>query len=65
MTGASDKPGRCAICGKPVETQAYRPFCSRRCGDLDLQRWLAGRYVVPGQPLEEGGAGAFDEDDQG
>lgn len=37
----------CPICGKPVET-AFRPFCSKRCADVDLQRWLSGRYVVPG-----------------
>lgn len=43
----------CAICGKPAEP-AYRPFCSRRCADVDLQRWLSGRYVVPGAPAEDG-----------
>lgn len=37
----------CPICGKPVE-KAFRPFCSKRCSDVDLQRWLSGRYVVPG-----------------
>jgi endogenous inhibitor of DNA gyrase (YacG/DUF329 family) len=38
---------KCPMCSKPLETDAYRPFCSRRCADLDLQRWLTGRYVVP------------------
>jgi endogenous inhibitor of DNA gyrase (YacG/DUF329 family) len=37
----------CAICGKPVDP-AFRPFCSKRCADVDLQRWLSDRYVVPG-----------------
>ncbi|WP_419320938.1 DNA gyrase inhibitor YacG [Caulobacter sp. ErkDOM-E] len=37
----------CPICGKPVDPVA-RPFCSKRCADVDLQRWLSGRYVVPG-----------------
>lgn len=37
----------CPICGKPVEA-AFRPFCSKRCADVDLQRWLSDRYVVPG-----------------
>jgi endogenous inhibitor of DNA gyrase (YacG/DUF329 family) len=37
---------KCPICGKPVEPD-YRPFCSRRCADVDLQRWLTGRYAVP------------------
>ena len=37
----------CPICGKPVDPVA-RPFCCKRCADVDLQRWLSGRYVVPG-----------------
>lgn len=37
----------CPICGKPTEA-AFRPFCSKRCADVDLQRWLSDRYVVPG-----------------
>jgi uncharacterized protein len=37
----------CPICGKPAAA-ATRPFCSRRCADVDLGRWLSGRYVVPG-----------------
>jgi uncharacterized protein len=36
----------CPICGKPREPR-HRPFCSQRCADVDLQRWLSGRYVVP------------------
>ena len=36
----------CAICGRPIQPE-YRPFCSRRCSDVDLQRWLAGRYALP------------------
>ena len=42
----SDANSTCAICGKPADPQ-YRPFCSRRCADVDLQRWLTGRYAVP------------------
>jgi endogenous inhibitor of DNA gyrase (YacG/DUF329 family) len=41
--------GRCPICGKP-RNQGYRPFCSKRCADIDLNRWLSGAYVVPGNP---------------
>ncbi|MFQ3458148.1 MULTISPECIES: DNA gyrase inhibitor YacG [Bradyrhizobium] len=44
----SATPRACPICGKPVE-QAFRPFCSARCRDVDLNRWLTGRYVVPGR----------------
>jgi endogenous inhibitor of DNA gyrase (YacG/DUF329 family) len=65
MTQAPDRGGKCAVCGRPRETQAYRPFCSKRCADVDLQRWLSNGYVVPGQPAEDGGAGAFDEHDEG
>jgi endogenous inhibitor of DNA gyrase (YacG/DUF329 family) len=32
----------------------YRPFCSRRCADVDLQRWLAGRYAVAAVEDEDG-----------
>jgi uncharacterized protein len=39
------KRRRCPICAKPVDP-AFRPFCSRRCADVDLQRWLSGGYVV-------------------
>jgi endogenous inhibitor of DNA gyrase (YacG/DUF329 family) len=37
---------QCPICRKPAQDE-YRPFCSRRCADVDLQRWLTGRYAVP------------------
>ena len=36
----------CPICGKPAEAE-YRPFCSRRCADVDLGRWLTGGYAIP------------------
>jgi uncharacterized protein len=39
-------PKLCSLCGKPQEA-AFRPFCSRRCADVDLHRWLAGAYAVP------------------
>ncbi len=44
----------CPMCKKPSDL-AFRPFCSKRCADLDLQRWLTGRYAIP--------ARADDEDD--
>ena len=37
---------KCPICGRATEAD-YTPFCSRRCADVDLQRWLSGRYAVP------------------
>jgi uncharacterized protein len=45
-TGQSSIAKPCPICGKPVE-QRFRPFCSRRCADVDLNRWLSGAYTVP------------------
>jgi endogenous inhibitor of DNA gyrase (YacG/DUF329 family) len=48
--GKSAKP--CPICGKPA-TEASRPFCSERCRDVDLNRWLSGSYVVPGRENED------------
>lgn len=36
----------CPICAKPTETD-YRPFCSKRCADIDLGRWFSESYSVP------------------
>ncbi|HBS39712.1 MAG TPA: DNA gyrase inhibitor YacG, partial [Rhodobacteraceae bacterium] len=36
----------CPICQKPP-LAAYRPFCCKRCADLDLAKWLSGAYSVP------------------
>jgi endogenous inhibitor of DNA gyrase (YacG/DUF329 family) len=46
----------CPICGKPA-AQGHRPFCSKRCRDIDLGRWLRGVYRVE---TDEG----LPEDDQ-
>lgn len=35
----------CPICQKTAD-EKYRPFCSRRCADVDLGRWLTGSYAV-------------------
>jgi endogenous inhibitor of DNA gyrase (YacG/DUF329 family) len=42
----------CPICDKATDP-AYRPFCSRRCADLDLGRWLTGSYAVPSTRPED------------
>ena len=39
----------CPICHKPA-APGYRPFCSRRCADVDLGRWLTEGYRLPGPP---------------
>ena len=38
--------GKCPICGKPTRPE-FRPFCSKRCADVDLNRWLSGTYAIP------------------
>jgi endogenous inhibitor of DNA gyrase (YacG/DUF329 family) len=42
----------CPICGKPRD-EAFRPFCSKRCADVDLNRWLSGVYAVPVKDEED------------
>ncbi|WP_425404575.1 DNA gyrase inhibitor YacG [Hwanghaeella sp.] len=41
---ADERP--CAVCGRPAAAQ-YRPFCSKRCADVDLNRWLGEQYRIP------------------
>jgi endogenous inhibitor of DNA gyrase (YacG/DUF329 family) len=42
----------CPICSRPTD-KAYRPFCSRRCTDADLARWMNGAYAVPSNDPED------------
>jgi endogenous inhibitor of DNA gyrase (YacG/DUF329 family) len=52
---ATAKPARrkpCPICGRPSDPAAT-PFCSDRCRDVDLARWLTGSYVIPASPTDE------------
>ena len=50
----------CPICGKPAQPE-YRPFCSKRCSDVDLQRWLSGRYAIPATDDEAEGDGSEED----
>jgi endogenous inhibitor of DNA gyrase (YacG/DUF329 family) len=43
---------QCPICGKPTAAD-YRPFCSRRCADIDLGRWLTESYSIPAEAEDE------------
>jgi uncharacterized protein len=52
----------CPICGKPTEI-LFRPFCSKRCADVDLHRWFAGVYAVPVTEDEEEDERRDDSDD--
>lgn len=47
--------GRCPICEAPT-VETYAPFCSRRCADVDLHRWLTGNYAVPATEDDSDGA---------
>lgn len=56
----------CPMCGQPA-VHRYRPFCSRRCADIDLGRWLSGAYAIPEvedpEGLDEPEFSDFDRDD--
>lgn len=49
----------CPICGKAAMSEA-RPFCSKRCADIDLGRWFGGTYRIPTDDPPDG-----DESDPG
>jgi endogenous inhibitor of DNA gyrase (YacG/DUF329 family) len=42
----------CPICARETDPK-YRPFCSRRCADVDLGRWVTGAYVLPAEPADD------------
>ncbi|MEO1329224.1 MAG: DNA gyrase inhibitor YacG [Pseudomonadota bacterium] len=44
--------GRCPICEKAPDPE-YRPFCSRRCADVDLGRWMTGGYAAPAEEADD------------
>ncbi|MFA7262220.1 MAG: DNA gyrase inhibitor YacG [Caulobacter sp.] len=51
----------CSRCDKPMDP-AYRPFCSRRCADIDLQKWLTGSYAIPGSETDDESEGEGGDD---
>lgn len=42
----------CPICAEDSATK-YRPFCSRRCADVDLSKWMNGNYAIPSRDPED------------
>ncbi|MCD6570549.1 MAG: DNA gyrase inhibitor YacG [Deltaproteobacteria bacterium] len=50
---------KCPVCGRITEYEGnpFRPFCSKKCKDIDLVNWADGRYRIPGQDARK------DEDD--
>ena len=50
----SELKSKCPICDRTSDAK-YRPFCSKRCADVDLARWLSGSYAIPDDEDEDGG----------
>ncbi|WEK03268.1 MAG: DNA gyrase inhibitor YacG [Candidatus Devosia phytovorans] len=47
---------KCPICGRAT-VEEWKPFCSKRCADVDLNRWLSDSYVIPArddEPRDDG-----------
>lgn len=55
------KGGKCPVCGKPTE-QRYRPFCSQRCQQIDLGRWLGETYRIAADQAPASPSSDLDED---
>ena len=53
---------KCANCGKPQDVK-FRPFCSKRCADVDLNRWFKGNYAIPVVEENEAPDEGHDPDD--
>ncbi|MFC3206334.1 DNA gyrase inhibitor YacG [Aquamicrobium soli] len=51
----------CPECGRPSARDTY-PFCSVRCKNVDLNRWLSGAYVIPGEDAEDTPDGTPEQD---
>ncbi|MEX0643933.1 MAG: DNA gyrase inhibitor YacG [Parvularculaceae bacterium] len=68
MTSSNDKApsqkGVCPTCAKPTVAD-YAPFCSKRCADIDLHRWLVGAYAVPAVETDDAPTDAGDAGDAG
>ncbi len=46
-------PPLCPVCERRRADADYKPFCSKRCADVDLSRWLKGAYAIPGRPTDD------------
>ncbi|MGC1575621.1 MAG: DNA gyrase inhibitor YacG [Beijerinckiaceae bacterium] len=63
MTDKGETGKACPICGKP-SVQPFAPFCSKRCADIDLGRWLKGVYSIPVSEAEDSGEGEMADERQ-
>ena len=59
---AERPPAKCPICGEPAVAEFF-PFSSKRCADVDLNRWLSGRYFIPAVESEPDREIPTDEDE--
>ena len=50
----------CPHCRKLAE-KPFAPFCSKRCADIDLNRWFTGSYAIPAIELDDVDEGDFEE----
>ncbi len=47
------KEHKCPICSQITDNEKYKPFCSKRCADIDLGRWFDGAYAIAAQEMDE------------
>lgn len=62
MSAKKSKTPTCPICGEKPPSDRFRPFCSARCADVDLHRWLGGVYAVPAEETAANDDGEKDAD---
>ena len=60
MSAAEPKTCKCVICGK-AQDEKFKPFCSKRCADVDLNRWFSGGYAIPAAEEDDGEQANGDE----
>jgi len=53
----------CPVCGRPTEAK-LKPFCSKHCADVDLARWLDGRYAIPGRETDQSDLASQSSDEE-
>ncbi len=44
---------KCPICRQELTDMKYKPFCSKRCADIDLGNWFNGAYAIPVEEMDE------------
>jgi endogenous inhibitor of DNA gyrase (YacG/DUF329 family) len=52
MNAPTPRHPRCPNCGATTDP-LFRPFCSKRCKNVDLNRWLKGVYAIPAVESDE------------